>query len=136
MSVIDNSTKPVIAVDFDDTLCDSKFPQCGPVKDGAREALKRFKDLGYLILIYSCRTCHWHYKIFGGSPNIPVEQRPTVVAMREWLAVNDIPFDEIDDGSRGKPYAKFYVDDKGIRFNNNWSEIVRFVESKTSDNKN
>lgn len=132
MSIIDGNTKqPLICVDFDDTLCASKYPACGPMKEGARDALIRFRELGYLILIYSCRGCHWHYDIFAPeSKGQPVMERPHVINMREWLIEHDIPFDEIDDGSRGKPWAQFYIDDKGIRFENNWEEITAFVEAR------
>lgn len=132
-SIIDNNPNPVIAVDFDDTLCASKYPVCGPMKEGARDALIRFRELGYLILIYSCRTCHWHHKQYGTRREDPVMERQHVINMREWLIEHDIPFDEIDDGSRGKPWAQFYIDDKGVRFNDNWAEIAAFVEARTTN---
>lgn len=131
MSVIDNNPKPCIAVDFDATLCDSKYPHCGEPKEGGKEALELFRSLGYLILIYSCRTCHWHYDLYGGK-GIPVMERPHVVAMREWLIEQGIPFDEIDDGSKGKPWADYYIDDKGVRFMNNWEEIAAFIEQRAA----
>jgi hypothetical protein len=127
MSLIDNSNQPVIAIDFDDTLCVSKFPDIGEPKLGAREALVRFRELGYLILIYSCRSCHWHYDIYGGH-GVPVMERPTVVAMRDWLYLHGIPYDEIDDGSRGKPLG-IIIDDKAIEFKNNWAAIAERISA-------
>lgn len=115
--------QPTVAVDFDGTLCEWKFPEIGEAKEGAAQALQRMRDAGYSILIWSCRTSHWHYDIFGGDPEQPTLDRQRVREMREWLELHHIPFDEIDDGSRGKPLADFYIDDKAVRFENNWSEI-------------
>lgn len=133
MSVIDNNPTPCIAVDFDATLCDSKYPLCGEPKPGGKEALERFKQLGYLILIFSCRTCHWHYDLY---PNVkrgePVMEREAVINMKNWLIEHNIPFDEIDDGSRGKADYAFLVDDKAVRFENNWAEIAAFIEQRTA----
>jgi hypothetical protein len=130
-SVIDNNPKRVVAVDFDLTICESDYPDCGPAKKGAKKALQALRDMGFLILIYSCRTCHWHFDQFQQSQDTPVMQRDPVRKMAAWLHANQMPFDEIDDGTRGKPYADFYVDDKGVRFNNNWPEIVEFIGLKS-----
>lgn len=132
MLSIDGNMQKTIAVDFDDTICDSLFPDCGEPKKGVKEALQKFRELGFLILIHTCRTCHWHYNIFGGSRDIPTMERPAVVNMKEWLYKHQIPFDDIDDGSKGKPLADYYCDDKAIRFENNWDEIVKFVELRES----
>lgn len=121
------SIQLVICVDFDGTLCDHEFPGIGKMKDGARAALTLFREWGYRVVIWTCRTCHWNYDVFGGNPATPTADRPSVIEMTAWLKANGIPYDEIDDGSRGKPLADFYIDDKGIRFANNWGEIITFV---------
>src|ERR1700729_2927855 len=115
-----------ICVDFDGTLCDHAFPSIGKVKPGAKEALETFKALGYIIIIWSCRTCSWDKEIFG----YPAEEyyhaldRLHVKEMVEWLAKEQIPYDIIDDGSKGKPVADFYIDDKAICFKDNWAIIA------------
>lgn len=123
---------PTIAVDFDQTLCNSDFPACGPAKDNAKEALIFFRSLGFRILIWSCRTCHWNYDTFGGDPTQPTLERDNVKLMVAMLEENGIPFDEVDDGSRGKPTADYYIDDKGVRFENNWLEIMKFIGERTN----
>lgn len=90
-----------------------------------------FRGLGYRIIIHSCRTCHWHYDIFGGDPKQPTLLRPTVIAMISWLNKWNIPYDEIDDGTRGKPLANYYIDDKAIRFEDNWPEIQHRIDRFT-----
>lgn len=124
---------PLIAVDFDGTCCDMEFPMIGAPKPGVKEALTRFRELGYKIMIWTCRTSHFNYDVFGGDPRQPTLERDRVKEMIEWLDRNEIPYDEVDDGSRGKPGADFYIDDKGIRFDDSvgWAGITAFVESKT-----
>lgn len=124
-----------ICVDFDGTLCDFEFPGIGKIKPGAVEALTRFREMGYTIIIYSCRTCHWDYEVFGGDPSQPTCERDSVTTMVAWLEANGVPYDEIDDGSKGKPLADFYIDDKAIRFRDNWDEIKSVVEWGTKFDK-
>lgn len=119
-----------VAVDFDGTLCGFAFPNIGPVKKDAREALLMFKALGFKIIIWSCRTCHWDYDVYGGDPQQPTLERDRVKEMIEWLNANEIPYDEVDDGSKGKPSADYYIDDKGVRFDDNWDEIMAFIFSR------
>ncbi len=131
------SIPKIICVDFDGTVCGFAYPDIGPLKPGVREALTKFRELGYHIVVYSCRTCGWFPEVFNDSSDLD-EGTPIhpslwrrVVAMREFLDANSIPYDEIDDGKRGKPPAAFYIDDKGVRFDNNWPEIQKFVEGVT-----
>jgi hypothetical protein len=120
-------------VDFDDTLCDGAYPAIGKVKPGAKEALSLFRKLGYRVIIWSCRCCHWDYNIYGGDPEQPVPERKHVIEMVTWLDANGIEYDEVDDGSKGKPSVDFYIDDKAIRFENNWDEIMGFVLARTGN---
>lgn len=120
-----------ICVDFDGTLCDHAYPWIGPIKPFARQALEVLRMLGYEIVIYSCRTCHWNYDVFGGDPSMPTLERPFVKEMIAFLDANKIPYDIIDDGSKGKPMADYYIDDKGIRFENNWREIAKHIAVET-----
>jgi hypothetical protein len=126
---------PLIAVDFDGTCCNMEFPMIGAPKPGVKEALTRFRELGYQIMIWTCRTSHFNYDVFGGDPRQPTMERDRVKEMVAWLDKHEIPYDEVDDGSRGKPGADFYIDDKGIRFDEslgyNWATITQFVESRT-----
>jgi hypothetical protein len=126
--VSDKKPQPTIGVDFDGTLCDFAYPGIGSPKPGAKEALAAFRKMGYRVVIWTCRTCHYHYDIFGGDPNQPTLERPFVIEMKEWLDRHGFEYDEIDDGSRGKLHAALYIDDKGIRFDDNWPEIAEFVE--------
>ncbi len=115
-----------IAVDFDGTLCDHEYPFIGAPKPGASEALQLFRSLGYWIIIWTCRTCSWNEDVFGGGNP---KYRERVLEMKEWLEKNDMIYDEIDYGERGKPLADFYIDDKAIRFSDNWLQIMESIKN-------
>jgi hydroxymethylpyrimidine pyrophosphatase-like HAD family hydrolase len=124
----------LICIDFDGTICDFKFPEIGDPKPGVKEALQSFRDMGYRIVIYTCRTCRFLPEIFHPDEiDIPQNARTVMLRkgvrdMKDWLDQHEIPYDEIDDGMLGKPLANAYIDDKGIRFDNNWKEIQEWVE--------
>ena len=120
-----------LCVDFDGTIVDHEFPEIGALKPGVRTALRRFRQLGHYIVISSCRTCRWDEETFG-SWDCPILERPKVREMIEFLDREKIPYDEIDDGTKGKVLADLYIDDKGLRFQDNWFDILELVSSWTS----
>lgn len=118
---------PTICVDFDGTLCDHEFPGIGAPKPFAKEALTAFRAMGFHVMIWTCRTSHFHYDVFGGDPDQSTLERVKVKEMIAYLDKHGIPYDEIDDGSRGKPLAQLYIDDRGLRFSDNWTQIMNYV---------
>lgn len=120
--------KPIIAVDFDGTIVDHEFPKIGAKKYWVREALAMLRRLGFHVLIYSCRTCKWF-------PDALPEQETTgstlervyAKEMKDFLDAEGLEYDSIDDGALGKPPADFYIDDKGVRFEDNWPQIVKMI---------
>jgi haloacid dehalogenase-like hydrolase len=105
----------IIAVDFDGTVVDHKYPKIGALKPGAKEALKAFHDAGHKIIIWTCRAGQ--------------EERD----VRAFLQANEIPFDTVNNPIMGadlgtrKVYADLYIDDKGIQFDENWDELKRVI---------
>lgn len=61
---------------------------------------------------------------------MPIE-RKRVKEMIQFLNDNDIPFDEVDDGTKGKPLASYYIDDHAINFDNNWAQIAAHIYNDT-----
>jgi hypothetical protein len=115
-----------IAVDFDGTLCDFNYPDIGPPKPGAIEALTRFRAEGYQVVIWSCRTCSYYMDIFCPDGEAPAD-RKVYQDMKAWLDRHGVPYDWIDMGDKGKPMCDFYVDDKAVRFKDNWPEVEAFI---------
>jgi len=108
----------VIAVDFDGTIVEHEFPDIGPLKPGAVDALKAFKKAGHQIVIWTCRKGE--------------EERQ----LRSFLLEKRIPFDTVntpvpgfDLGTR-KIYADIYIDDKGFRFQENWDELRKMITGR------
>lgn len=120
-----------IAVDFDGTLCDWAYPGIGKVKEGAKEALALFRRLGFRILIWSCRTSNWYTDIFKNDISLLPIDRPETKDMIAFLEAEGLEYDEVDDGSKGKPLADYYIDDRGVRFRENWPEIASIIQALT-----
>lgn len=93
----------IIAVDFDGTIVENKYPDIGDIIPGALCTLRRWKKAGHTIIINSCRA---------GLDEVKMEA---------WLIRNHVPHDFINrnDPERTKLYececrkisADFYVDD-------------------------
>lgn len=47
---------PILAVDFDGTLVENAFPAIGQFKPEVLSAVLMYKDLGWKIILWSCRT--------------------------------------------------------------------------------
>lgn len=106
-----------VAVDFDDTIVVRVFGTLVPARDCV-DALHYLRDAGYKIVIHSARSWqHWPDK----------EERER--EMRELLEKWEIPYDDIYAGE-GKPPATAYVDDRGVRFADNWMDIARVIIEK------
>lgn len=114
-----------ICVDFDGTIVDFEYPNIGKAKPGVKEALTRLRKLGYNVIIFSCRTSKYYPESFP-----PARNKVLVAEMKWFLDEAGIPYDDIDDGSKGKPFADFYIDDKAVEYRNNWPEIVARIEKE------
>jgi len=105
-----------IAVDFDGVIHAYSRGFQGlentydPPHEGAREGLKRLKELGYRLVIVSSR---------------PVEP------IRKWLRYYKME-DLFEDVSNVKHPAKYYIDDHAVRFekgnSDSWATVLEFIE--------
>lgn len=98
-----------LAIDFDGVIHDKDHPiegrrMGGPI-DGSKEALIRLKQLGYRIVIFS---------VWADKPKV----------ISDWMNYYQVPFDEI---TNIKPQAKYYIDDKAIRFQN-WHDTLEQIK--------
>ncbi|HYE93919.1 MAG TPA: hypothetical protein VEA38_23010 [Terriglobales bacterium] len=100
-----------IALDFDGVLHPYTRGWTGPVPDdepptyGAVAAVQRIKNEGYRVSIFTCRA-------------LTADGRAGVIA---WCKRYGIEADEV---TAIKPHAVLYVDDRAIRFEGNWSQVV------------
>ncbi len=71
----------------------------------------------------------WNIVIFTakGRPDRPLVNGMTGIELvEEWLEKHDV-LQYIDYVTWEKPRAEYYIDDKGLHFNNNWDEILEEV---------
>lgn len=109
MNISENS----IIVDVDGTLCELKkadqtYLDVAP-KAAVVETLKRYKKIGYRIVLYTSRNMRTYNKNIG---EINAKTLPILI---QWLENHDIPHDEIHIGKPWPGPHGFYVDDRTIR---------------------
>lgn len=107
----------IVAVDFDGTIVEHKFPEIGPIMPGARETLHWMRDQGIKIIIWTCREGRHLYE------------------MIRWLTIEDIPYDEINNNLPGlgfetsrKIYADWYIDDRALPGSCPWHLVRHMLE--------
>lgn len=115
--------KKNIAIDFDGVIhrC-SKGYHDGTVYDepidGALESLRSIKEMGFNIIIFSCKS---------RSDRPTVNGKNGTEMIWEWFKKYNVDH-LITDVVSEKPRAICFIDDKGYRFEN-WSNTINFVES-------
>ncbi len=95
-----------IAVDFDGTIVENKYPQIGELQSGAKDTLLRLHEEGHKIIIWTCRS------------------GDLLVEAMNFLLWHGIPFDQVNDnlrenieqygGNSRKVCADVYIDDSCI----------------------
>ncbi len=94
-----------ISIDYDDTLVEGMKSTKGKALKGAVEFTNKLKKDGWEIIISTCRP-DWQ-----------------VVEIRENLEKQGFKFDMILPYT--KPKAKYYIDDRAIKFNGNFDKIYK-----------
>ena len=93
----------ILAVDFDGTIVEHRYPEIGNEIKGAFECLLNLKDRGHKIVLWTCRS--------GESLNEAVE----------YCRMKGLVFDAVNDniadlGFKPLPkiYADKYIDDRNV----------------------
>jgi len=105
--------KPRIVVDFDGTIADDVFPEMGDPRPGVIEALNKLKKEGFEIIIHSCRTGSYFKDLLFDDQ---------FEMIKEYMGYYKMPFDSI--WVPDKPIASAYIDDKAVKYKDNWDEIT------------
>ena len=99
-----------IAVDFDGTLCEHKFPEIGEAIPAVIDFVKAHQERGSKIILHTCRE------------NERREGRQYLTEALEWCERQGLHFDAINCnpfvpfGER-KIYADIYIDDRAVNVN-------------------
>lgn len=113
----------IIAIDFDGTIVEDRFPAIGQMMPGAKEAINELFHMGYEIIIWTSRT---HIRMLEAV---------------EFLAKNGVKYHRINESSPAnlrmynnkdsrKIFADMYIDDRGIHALPPWNEILEIVREK------
>lgn len=104
----------IIAVDFDGTLVDHVFPEIGEVVPGAFEWLKRFKEAGAFLILYTMRADERGVKSYEKFPG----ERKFLTEAIDFCRAQGVEFDAHNRNpqqdewtSSPKAYAHIYIDD-------------------------
>lgn len=119
----------IIAFDFDGTITkQNEYPKCGLLREGIVECIRKLKEEGNYIIIFTCRDV---------STN---SQANAYIDMLIYLNRNCIPFDAINNNinpntnfNPKKPYWNILVDDSALGFNKNWTgeDIYNMIKNIT-----
>lgn len=114
----------IIAVDFDGTMHDGKYPKIGNPVSGCISNMKKIHDDGHYIIIWTCRE---------GS-----EQEKMI----EWLKKKKIPYDRVNDNhpnrikeyksNSRKVHADMYIDNKNILGIPTWDKIYNSISNQSN----
>lgn len=101
-----------IIIDMDGTICTEEKTYSRSMaqpKEHAIESINGLYDAGHTIVIYSART--W------------MEFEMTT----HWLQQNGVKYHQL---VMGKPIGDVWIDDRALRFEDNWKEITEKVNQK------
>ena len=109
-----------IAIDFDGVIHkNSKGFHDGTIYDKPIENVKNsleYLSKSYKLIVYSCKA----------NPERPLINGKTGTELIwEWLEIHSLN-QYIENVTYDKPNARYYIDDKGIRFNS-WDDTLRII---------
>lgn len=95
---------PILAVDFDGTLVENKFPEIGEVNPVMWKAVSAYKAAGYRIILWSCRTD----TMLKDAVEFCAERGLTFDAVNENIPEVQAYY----GGDTRKVFADMYIDDR------------------------
>lgn len=117
----------IIAVDFDGTIVQHKYPAIGEDIPFAIESLKQLQKEGHQLILWTYRT--------GDLLQEAVEYCQEKGL--EFYAVNQsYPEEDFDASVSRKIYADLYIDDRNIGGIPQWGNIYKMISGKKQVNEN
>lgn len=119
--------KPSVVVDLDGTIAreDSDDLVANEPQPGVQEALRRLRDAGFEVVVFTCRTN------LNGTPRQGPED--DLDEIKAWLDHHEVPYDRIDLGYEGKPFGVAYVDNKAVHYDGgvgDWEKVVDLIMAR------
>ena len=115
----------IIAVDFDGTIVEHKYPAIGKTKLFAFETLKQLQKQGHQLILWTYRTG----KELENAVNFCKENE------LKFYAVNkNYPEEQFEEQTISrKIYADIYIDDRNIGGFPGWSKIWKLLNNKNTE---
>lgn len=114
----------IIAVDFDGTIVQHKYPEIGAEIPFAIESLLALQKEGHQLILWTYRTGDMLFEAVDFCESRGLE----------FYSVNrNYPEEEFDDSISRKIYADIYIDDRNIGGMLDWSDIYRMISTKKPD---
>lgn len=105
----------IIAIDFDGTLCEHRFPDIGKEVPGAFASLRAFQSVGAKLILWTMRSDHIND---AKSPEGHKADRKHLTEAVEWCRARGIEFWAVNTNpgqgswtASPKAYAQLYIDD-------------------------
>ncbi|SHE48941.1 hypothetical protein SAMN05444278_10265 [Psychroflexus salarius] len=120
--------KPIIAVDFDGTIVENKYPGIGEPMLFAFETLKKLQETGHILILWTYRSG----KSLEEAVNFCKENGI------EFYAINrSYPEEEFSEEISRKIQADIFIDDRNIGGFYGWGNVYRELigEDDTFKNK-
>jgi hydroxymethylpyrimidine pyrophosphatase-like HAD family hydrolase len=119
-----NENSKVIAVDFDGTVVEHKFPEIGKEMLFAFATLKALQQKGHKLILWTIRT--------GKELDEAVEYCRSKGV--EFYAVNkNYPEEVLDEHTSRKVNADLYIDDRNVGGFLGWSEIWQILHPESGE---
>lgn len=107
-----------IAVDFDGTIVEHKYPEVGKVRPFAFQTLKMLQEKGHLLVLWTYRS------------GIYLDEAVEFCRKNglEFYAINSDYPEEMYDGSKSRKIdCDYYIDDRNIGGLPEWGEIYQLL---------
>jgi len=116
----------IIAVDFDGTIVEHKYPAIGKEKIFAFETLKALQDKGHLLVLWTIRSG----KELDDAVNYCQQNG------LDFYAINRThPEEELSENMSRKVNADLFIDDRNVGGFMGWGEIWQWINSDASESE-
>jgi len=119
-----STDKPKIAVDFDGTIVESRYPKIGKPRLFAIETLKKLQNEGYLLILWTYR----HGSRLDEAVEFCKEKGLEFYAINKSYPEEEFSPTEV---SR-KINADIFIDDRNIGGMYSWGEIYNLITDKNA----
>lgn len=114
----ENLFPPILAVDFDGTLVENKFPEIGEIRQPMFDAVLRAQKRGMKIILWSCRN----HESLDQAVQFCIEHGLTPDAVNENLP----EVKAVYGGDTRKIFASMYIDDRNAQLHTLLDDFVVF----------